>query len=171
MNLMKRNNPPPPLIYIRGLKSEDLVAMVDFLYCGEANVYQENVDSFLALANEFKIKGLMGPVDKSEPDEAIANNGLPKIKTPKPLQASNDLFEEIKTPELSGALTNDEAGPLLGGTITVPEHSPTPDLQDLAQNIKSMITSVKLASELGEITFSSGKQKLTPGEVPAFQGF
>ena len=32
-------------------------------------------------------------------------------------------------------------------------------------------TSVKLASELGEITFSTGKPKLTPGEAPTFQGF
>ena len=31
-------------------------------------------------------------------------------------------------------------------------------------------TSVKLAYELGEITFSTGKPKLTRGEVPTFQG-
>ena len=32
-------------------------------------------------------------------------------------------------------------------------------------------TSVKLASELWELTFSAGKPKLTPGEVPSFQEF
>ena len=32
-------------------------------------------------------------------------------------------------------------------------------------------TPVKLSPELGEIIFSSGKPKLTPGEVPTFQGF
>ena len=31
---------------------------MDFLYCGEANVYQENLDAFLALAEELKLKGL-----------------------------------------------------------------------------------------------------------------
>ena len=35
----------------------------------------------------------------------------------------------------------------------------------------SYITSVKLAPELGEITFYTGKPKLTPGEVPTFQVF
>ena len=35
----------------------------------------------------------------------------------------------------------------------------------------NLVTSVKLASELGEITFSTGKPKLTHGEVPTFQGF
>ena len=32
-------------------------------------------------------------------------------------------------------------------------------------------TSVKLVSELGEITFSTGKPKLTQAEVPTFQEF
>ena len=32
--------------------------MVDFLYHGEANVHQENLDSFLALADELQLKGL-----------------------------------------------------------------------------------------------------------------
>ena len=59
-NLLKRNQHPRPLIYMRGIKSEDLLAIVDFLYCGEANVFQENLDSFLAIADELKLKGLMG---------------------------------------------------------------------------------------------------------------
>ena len=32
-------------------------------------------------------------------------------------------------------------------------------------------TFVKLSSELGKITFSTGKPKLTPGEVSTFQEF
>merc|ERR1712204_44243 len=59
-NLLIRNKHPHPLIYMRGLKSENLVAMLDFLYFGEANVSQENLDSFLALAEELKIKSLTG---------------------------------------------------------------------------------------------------------------
>ena len=49
-----------PLIYMRGVKSEDLNAVVDFLYRGEANVFQDNLDSFLAIAEELKLKGLTG---------------------------------------------------------------------------------------------------------------
>merc|ERR1719341_524392 len=58
--LLERKKHPHPLIYMRGLKSEDLSAILDFLYCGEANVFQENLDSFLAIAEELKLKGLMG---------------------------------------------------------------------------------------------------------------
>ena len=55
----------PLLIYMRGVKSDDLTAMVDFLYFGEANIYQENLDSFLAIAEELQLKGLEGSKDQS----------------------------------------------------------------------------------------------------------
>ena len=58
LNILKRNKHPHPLIYMKGVKSENLVAMVDFFYHGEANVFQEHLDSFLALAEEFQLKGL-----------------------------------------------------------------------------------------------------------------
>ena len=57
-DLLKKNSHPHPLVYMRNLKSEDLIAMMDFLYKGEANVFQENLDSFLALAEELKLKGM-----------------------------------------------------------------------------------------------------------------
>ena len=43
---------------MRGMKSEDLEAMMDFLYFGEANIYQENLDLFLNIAEELNLKGL-----------------------------------------------------------------------------------------------------------------
>ena len=46
------------------MKSEDLLAIVDFLYRGEANVFQENLYSFLAIAEELQLKGLMGKTDE-----------------------------------------------------------------------------------------------------------
>ena len=59
MKLLKRNKHPHPLIYMRGLKSVELVAIVDFIYSGEAKFDQENLDSFLAEAEELQLKGLM----------------------------------------------------------------------------------------------------------------
>jgi len=57
-NMLIRNKHQHPLIYMRGVKSEDLMAMVDFLYFGEANVCKENLEHFLELAAELSIKGL-----------------------------------------------------------------------------------------------------------------
>ena len=48
--ILKGNKHSHPLIYMKGMRSDDLTAIVDFLYFGGANVYQENLDSFLAIA-------------------------------------------------------------------------------------------------------------------------
>ena len=65
-SLLKRNQHPHPLIYMRGMKSDDLVAIVDFLYYGEANVFQESLDSFLTIAEELQLKGLTGQTDEDK---------------------------------------------------------------------------------------------------------
>ena len=38
LNILKRNKHSHPLIYMRGVKSENLTAMVDFFYHGKSNV-------------------------------------------------------------------------------------------------------------------------------------
>jgi len=68
-NILSRNKHTHPLIYMRGLKSNDLLAMIDFLYSGETNVYQENLDSFLAIAEELQLKGLTGTASENEIDQ------------------------------------------------------------------------------------------------------
>ena len=57
--LFARNKHPHPLIYMRSVNSDNLVAIVDFLYCGETNVQKENLNSFLSLADELQLKGLI----------------------------------------------------------------------------------------------------------------
>ena len=64
--ILKRNKHPHPLIYMRDVRPENLLAMVDFLYHGEANVSQENLDPFLVLAEELQLKGLRGNQTENE---------------------------------------------------------------------------------------------------------
>ena len=64
-NLLEKNKHPHPLIYMKGLKFENVSTILDFLYSGEANVYEENLDSFLAIAEDLQLKGLMGNMDRS----------------------------------------------------------------------------------------------------------
>ena len=55
---------PHPLLFMRGLDSANLTALVDFLYFGEVKVRQENLDSFMAVAGELQINGLMENLNK-----------------------------------------------------------------------------------------------------------
>ena len=41
----------------------EIVTVVDFLCRGEANIIQENLDSFFALAQELQLEGLVGLAD------------------------------------------------------------------------------------------------------------
>merc|ERR1712126_451368 len=91
-DVLKRNKHPHPLIYIRGLKSEDLLAIADFVYFGEVNLLQENLDSFMALAEQLRLKGITGTGnnDKAkEPGGEVKETfkNAPKIKR-----------ENVKTP-------------------------------------------------------------------------
>ena len=94
--LLRKSKHPHPLIFMMGMKSEDLVAIVDFLYCGETRIHQENIDSFLAIAEQLQLKGFLfqnsgqdikshGTTIKveSEPFTKKANN-LETVSEPEP---------------------------------------------------------------------------------------
>ena len=76
--VLKRSQHPQPMIYMRGLKSEVLSAMIDFLYSGEANILQENLDSFLALADELQLKGLTGQ-DRMPQQEVTSSENVKQL--------------------------------------------------------------------------------------------
>ena len=55
------------------MKSADLLAILDFLYHGEANIYQENLDTFLVIAEELKLKGLTGGIEDFKESNNASN--------------------------------------------------------------------------------------------------
>lgn len=79
-----------PLIYLRGIKTEQMKAVLDFLYSGVVNVTEEGVDDFLEVANDLKIEGLM----------------VKHKKKRKPNKRANDPDEEEQTNDV---LPNDDA--------------------------------------------------------------
>ena len=76
--LFARNRQAHPLIYMGGVKLSDVLAILDFLYRGEANVYQGDLDSFLAIADELQLKGLMGKINEN----VVENTNDQKYQAP-----------------------------------------------------------------------------------------
>ena len=104
------------MIYMRGIKFDDLLAIVDFLYRGEANIYQESLESFLAIAEELQMKGLMGKTDENMENTDLDQKYLPRempdhdrsVNVPNKLyagQTSSAKFSEDKTVAVSGSFT------------------------------------------------------------------
>merc|ERR1712168_644586 len=57
-SVLKRNRHEHPLLYLKGVKYGDLVAVLNFMYHGEVNVSQEDLNTFPAVAEDLKVKGL-----------------------------------------------------------------------------------------------------------------
>ena len=57
-NLLKDNQSSHPLIYLRRVKYNDIQNLLTFMYQGEVNVWEEDLPSFLEIAEDLLIKGL-----------------------------------------------------------------------------------------------------------------
>jgi len=53
------NNPHPhPLLYLRGIKQQHMQAIIQYMYCGEVRVLQEDINEFISICNDLKVKDL-----------------------------------------------------------------------------------------------------------------
>ena len=130
--LLGRNKHPHPLIYMRGMKSEDLLAIVDFLYHGEANVFQENLDSFLAVAEELQLKGLMGKPEEKVQNFEEGEKSLPQI-------FSRDINNHTKVQKSSFERQIPEIhNPREDRSLAIPSNF-SGDLKELDEQVKSMM--------------------------------
>ena len=77
-SLFQRNNHSHPMIYMRGVKANELVGIVNFIYQGEANIFQEDLQSFLTLAKELQLKGLAEDLNAEEKKKLKPNDIKPK---------------------------------------------------------------------------------------------
>ena len=57
-DILKKNPHQHPLLYLRGVKHSQLVNVLNFMYLGEVNVAQDDLNSFLSIAEELHVKGL-----------------------------------------------------------------------------------------------------------------
>ena len=60
-----------PLVYLKGIKIADMEALLSFMYQGQVSLAEENLNSFLVLAEELEVKGLTcgknSPVSNYQP--------------------------------------------------------------------------------------------------------
>jgi len=63
-----------PLLYMHGMKNHDLQKIIEFVYTGEINVAEKNLEHFLDLGKIFKIPGLQSFEDICAPMPDSAGN-------------------------------------------------------------------------------------------------
>ena len=57
-NVLRRNPHQHPLLYMKGVRYTDLQSVLNFMYHGEVNIAQEDLNGFLAVAEDLRVKGL-----------------------------------------------------------------------------------------------------------------
>ena len=67
-NIFKNNKHSHPLVCLEGITSADLDNILNYIYDGEVNIYQDDLDRFLTVAQRFKLEGLLGN-DDLDPQE------------------------------------------------------------------------------------------------------
>ena len=142
--ILKRNKHYHPMIYMRGIKTKDLVAIVNFIYYGEANIYQEDMNGFLALAKDLQLRGLAEAQDdmvdvvedksKKPQRNSILGQEDFHFQTPK--------FEESETC-ISDTFEDDFSVPGNAGKLVVP-------LDAYKEDLKAQLESMMVKAEDGE---------------------
>lgn len=61
--IFKENPCQHPVIIFRNFKYEDLNAIINFMYHGEVNIFQEQLESFLITAEFLEVKGLTDNIE------------------------------------------------------------------------------------------------------------
>ena len=85
--ILKRNPHNHPLLYLRGTRKKDLEALLCFIYSGETQIINDELEEFMALANSLQVQGLVGAVtnilsDKEEASEKVSK----RMKNDEPRQ-------------------------------------------------------------------------------------
>merc|ERR1712012_1060199 len=84
-SVLKRNPHQHPLLYLKGVKYTDLQSVLNFMYHGEVNVAQDELNSFLAVAEELRVKGLTqnNGSSSSSSSQSAKSRDPPSLSAPK----------------------------------------------------------------------------------------
>ena len=82
--VLRKNPHQHPLLYLKGVKFTDLQSVLNFMYHGEVNIAQEELNSFLSVAEELRVKGL---TQGQQPGGSTQTNSQASHKPPTPAPA------------------------------------------------------------------------------------
>jgi len=80
-SILRQNPHQHPLLYLKGVEFTDLQSVLNFMYHGEVNVAQEELNSFLSVAEDLQVKGL---TQNNAPTNSNPKPELPSPPVPRP---------------------------------------------------------------------------------------
>jgi len=95
-NILRRNQHQHPLLYLKGVKYTDLQSVLNFMYHGEVNVAQEELNSFLSVAEDLRVKGL---TQNQGTTSASSNREVSPSRSSKPRNIEREPTPASKRPQ------------------------------------------------------------------------
>ena len=80
-NILKRNPHSHPLLYLKGTNKKTVQSLLNFIYAGETEIIQEELEEFMALANSLEVMGLTDEEQNLSVQEQINIKEQKNIKT------------------------------------------------------------------------------------------
>ena len=87
--ILRRNRHDHPLLYLKGVKYAEILSILNFMYHGEVNVAQDELNSFLAVAEELRVKGLTQNTQETSKQQKTEHQA--KMPTPRRVREPPDL--------------------------------------------------------------------------------
>ena len=122
-NVLKSNKHSHPLLCLSGVNSKELKGILDYIYNGEIQIYQENLDSFLNIAQRFKLEGLI----QQESDNPMEDENLEPFE-------DHDTIERIVVPKAHLNVTKSEKEKI----ISVLSSADYQNMEELDQKLEEM---------------------------------
>ena len=94
-SILRKSDHSKPMIYLSGVESTQLNCILDYIYEGEVQLYQEDLDKFLDVAKKLKIYGLIEGIGGSKEE---ASEKLEEV----------DLDDDIESFEESSLLNEEK---------------------------------------------------------------
>ena len=78
-SILKMNPHQHPLLYLKGVDFPSLQSVLNFMYHGEVNIAQEELNSFLAVAEDLQVKGLTQNKPDSSHSQVSNKSAAPSV--------------------------------------------------------------------------------------------
>ena len=83
-SIFKKTKHANPLLCLDGINSRDISNVLDYVYNGEVQIFQEDLDHFLMIAEKLKLQGLLSSPDQDDPEAKKDETPFTSTYEPKP---------------------------------------------------------------------------------------
>ena len=119
-NILKTNKHSQPILCLTGFTSIDLENVLDYMYHGEVQIFQKDIDKFLDIAQRLKLDGLLASDKENEEKHDLY---LPKqsMKTESKLETNQTLGKSSGVIDYGDSVVTERYAVSLNGSSSVDE--------------------------------------------------